>query len=142
MHSLLKNNKSEIAVEMNDGSINRMRSDLNMLANNFDVVSYDFKDLESRVDINQIITWCDEEYQVIIDISFEEEYDDQKTKAISLSFINYIANRFHVSLKPVIKKIVNKIEEVSDEVEIIDLIEQITTEIASFEIKINNKFND
>lgn len=66
-------------------NINRMRSDLNMLANNFEVVCYDVKDLESCVDITLIITWCDEEYQAIIDISFEEEYDDPKTKATSLS---------------------------------------------------------
>ena len=83
------------------------------------------------VDLEPIICWCDEEYVQLDNMSFEDERDNPEEAALSIEAAYEICNQFRETLKPVFKKICQKVEEVASDLEFNG--EHIT--------EINNKYN-
>ena len=76
-------------------------------------------------DITPVLNWCNEEYIAIPDIPVDDEARNPKTTACSLYTTIDMCNKFRETLKPVFKKLANRINELTEEVTNIDISEKL-----------------
>lgn len=89
-------------------------------------------------DLTPLLEWCNSEYTPFQDIPFEDEADDPTTSATSLYTTLDICNTFRDSLKPAFKMLTNRVYELTEEMQNIDVTDQLTT----LESKFDNKLKE
>ena len=85
-----------------------------------------------------IIKWCETEYAQFNDIPFEDELDGLSKQAVMFNWALDLCNIFRSYLKPTFNAIATRINEITNEIESIDVYEQ----IVNVENNINNKFKE
>ena len=85
-------------------------------------------------DISPVLEWCNSNYTPFVDIPYEDEADNPKTTATSLYTTLDICNRFRDSLKPLLKLLGNRVNEVAEEVNSFDITDQLQNYINKNEL--------
>ena len=83
-------------------------------------------------DLQPILVWCDEEYKEFNKIPHTEDIDDPDQLAMTLTATLDVCNRFRSSLKPTFKHIVNRINEMTEEIESFDTTEQVNDKLKEY----------
>ena len=86
---------------------------------------FDLRMRSISTDLTPILTWCETEYEELPDITFDDDFDDPETATLNAYATRELCNKFRDSLKPAFKMLCNRVSEVSEEVQSIDVTDQL-----------------
>ena len=79
----------------------------------FDIKWYGLR-IISSTDLTLLLTWCDQEYEELLDVEFNDDFDDPETATLNAYATRDLCNRFRNSLKSALKMLCTRITEIND----------------------------